>query len=428
MKNAHIISIGNELLIGDTINTNASWIGTFLTELGFYVEQVFTIPDSYKLIQSRINESLETAAITIVTGGLGPTHDDITKKAVADLFGVEMMQDERVLMHIKSLFEKRNFTFSKSNADQALIPVGANVLFNNKGTAPGMWMSKGKNYLAMLPGVPYEMKFLMENRVKPKVEELFPGLDSWATQYFKTAGVPESTLSDQIGNLDEFEENGVAVAYLPSAAGVTIRISSSGREKRAAEGKLVQLRQTLYEKAGGLIYGEGKNLTLPEVVGELLAERNLTIAVAESCTGGHLANSLTDIPGSSRYLHGGVVAYADQVKRSHLGVLENELKGYGAVSKSVALQMAKAAAENFETDIGVSTTGIAGPTGGTEEKPVGTVWMGFWMNGNHFALKAVFTNDRLINKERTVMVVLETIRRQLKGIDGFPYQLKPQYS
>jgi len=159
-----------------------------------------------------------------------------------------------------------------------------------------------------------------------------------------------------------------------------------------------------------------------------LAERNLTIAVAESCTGGHLANSLTDIPGSSRYLHGGVVAYADQVKRSHLGVLENELKGYGAVSKSVALQMAKAAAENFETDIGVSTTGIAGPTGGTEEKPVGTVWMGFWMNGNHFALKAVFTNDRLINKERTVMVVLETIRRQLKGIDGFPYQLKPQYS
>jgi nicotinamide-nucleotide amidase len=428
MKNAHIISIGNELLIGDTINTNASWIGTFLTEMGFYVEQVFTIPDSYELIQNRIDESLQTADITIVTGGLGPTHDDITKKAVADLFGVEMTQDESVFMHVKSLFEKRNFTFSKSNADQALIPVGARVLFNNKGTAPGMWISREKSHLAILPGVPYEMKFLMENRVKPEIEEHFPGLDSWATQYFKTAGVPESTLSDLIGNLEKFEKNGVAVAYLPSAAGVTIRISSSGREKRTAEDKLIQLREMLYEKVGDLIYGEGKNLTLPEVVGELLAERKLTISAAESCTGGHLANSLTDIPGSSRYLHGGVVAYADQIKVNHLGVLENELQGYGAVSKSVALQMAKAVAVNFKTDIGVSTTGIAGPSGGTEEKPVGTVWMGFSINDNHFALKAVFTNDRLINKERTVMVVLETIRRQLKGIDGFPYQLKPQYS
>jgi nicotinamide-nucleotide amidase len=428
MKKAHIISIGNELLIGDTVNTNASWIGTILTELGFYVEQVITIPDSYKLIQLRIDDSLIEADLTIVTGGLGPTHDDITKKAVADLFKARLVEDEKVLNHVKSIFERRNFIFSKSNADQALIPEGAEVLFNSKGTAPGMWFSRDGHCLAILPGVPFEMKFLVEYRVKSKIEEFFPDLDVWATQYFKTAGVPESTLSERIGSLDKFVNNGVGVAFLPGAAGVTIRISSSSKEKKAAEEKLVQLRKELYSKIGDVIYGEGKHLTLSEVVGELLAEKNMTIAMAESCTGGHLANSLTDNPGSSRYLYGGIVAYANSVKVNELNVLESDLKGYGAVSETVALQMAKAAAERFKSDIGVSTTGIAGPDGGTEEKPVGTVWMGFWMRDKHFALKAVFSNDRLINKERTVMVVLETVRRHLLGIEGYPYELKPRFS
>lgn len=410
------------------MNTNASWIGTILTELGFYVEQVITIPDSYNLIQTRIDESLRQASLTIITGGLGPTHDDITKKAVADLFKVGLVEDEDVLNHVKSIFEKRNFIFSKSNADQALIPEGAEVLFNNKGTAPGIWMSRSGHCLAILPGVPFEMKFLMEHRVKSKIEELFPDLDVWATQYFKTAGIPESTLSERIGSLDKYMNNGVGVAFLPSAAGVTIRISSSSAKKKAAEEKLVQLRKELYSKIGNAIYGEGKHLTLSEVVGELLVEKKLTIAMAESCTGGHLANSLTDNPGSSRYLYGGIVAYANNVKINELDVLEDDLKGYGAVSESVALQMAKAAAERFKSDIGVSTTGIAGPDGGTKEKPVGTVWMGFWMKDKHFALKAVFSNDRLINKERTVMVVLETIRRHLLGLEGYPYELKPWFS
>lgn len=425
MKKATIISIGNELLIGDTVNTNASWIGTFLTEIGFYVEQVITIPDSYELIQMRISESMNNSDLTIITGGLGPTHDDITKKAIADLFDAELIENGEVLNHIKAIFEKRGFQFSPSNREQALIPSNAEVLFNNKGTAPGMWFNQDGKCIAVLPGVPHEMKFLMEKRVSNKIAESYSGLDVWATQYFKTAGVPESTLSDSIGNLDQFESSGIGVAFLPSAAGVTIRISANSADKSAAEGKLVQLRGTIYDKVGDVIYGEGKNLTLSAVVGDLLAQKGLTIAMAESCTGGLLANSLTDNPGSSRYVMGGVVAYHDIVKLNQLGVEASQIEGYGAVSKSVVLQMAKEVASKFKTDIGVSTSGIAGPTGGTDEKPVGTVWMGFWIKGEHFALKAVFTNDRLINKERTVMVALETIRRRILNIDGYPYQLKP---
>ncbi len=425
MKKAHIISIGNELLIGDTINTNASWLGGMLTEQGFYVEQVFTIPDSYKLIFGKVSDSLDQADITVVTGGLGPTHDDITKKVMADLFDTRLVENREVLEFIKSIFERRGFNFSRSNADQALVPENCEVLFNNKGTAPGMWFEKNGHILIVLPGVPYEMKHLMENRALPKIHELFPDREVWATRYFKTAGVPESTLSDQVGNLDEFVNNGIGVAYLPSPAGVTIRISASADTTQHAEDKLKKIKNLLYEKAGNLIYGEGKNLTLEEVTGKLLADRKLKIAAAESCTGGLLSSKITDIPGSSAYMKGGIVAYENSIKVKFLDVSEESLNKLGAVSKEVALQMAKGVAEKLDADIGVSATGIAGPDGGTDEKPVGTVWMGFWIEGEHFAMKAVLTNDRLLNKERTVMIILETIRRRLQNTKELPYQLKP---
>lgn len=425
MKKAYIISIGNELLIGDTVNTNASWIGSFLTGQGFSVEQVFTIPDSYDLITRRIRDSLEEADLTIVTGGLGPTHDDITKKAVADIFDVEMVEDEEVLLHIRRIFEKRGFIFSRSNAEQALVPENCEVLFNSKGTAPGMWFVKHGRCMAVLPGVPHEMKYLMDKRVLPKIHETFPGREVWATQYFRTAGVPESTLSDQIGDLDNYLQNGVGVAYLPGASGVTIRISASGNKLSEAEEKLVEVRNLLYEKATDMIFGEGKELTLSQVVGKMLAERSLTIAAAESCTGGLLSDAITDIPGSSEYMLGGVVAYANRAKVNYLGVDEADIERYGAVSREVSLKMAAGVAAKFNADIGVSTTGIAGPGGGTDEKPVGTVWMGFKIGDDHFALKAMLGNDRLINKERTVMIVLETIRRHLIGLEQYPYNLKP---
>lgn len=422
MKSAHIITIGNELLIGDTVNTNASWIGSKLTETGFSVKKMISIPDDFDPITESISASLKHADLTIVTGGLGPTHDDITKKAVAELFESELVENEIVFNHIKKIFEKRGFVLSESNRKQAFVPEVCEVLFNKQGTAPGMWFERDGNYLAVLPGVPYEMRHLMDKQVSKKIAKYFPEPGKVITEYFKTAGIPESTLSDKVGNLDEYTSNGVGIAYLPNPSGVTIRISAN------SEDKLVKLREKLQRRAGDYIYGKGKNLSLAEVVGELLVKNNLTIAVAESCTGGMLANEITNIPGSSNYMTGGVVAYSNEVKKNILGVSQKSLDDEGAVSKTVSMQMAKGVAEHLNADIGVSTTGIAGPGGGTEEKPVGLVWMGFWINGNHFALRSMFSNDRLVNKERTVMVVLECIRRELLQIGNYPYELKPQRS
>lgn len=428
MKIAHIISIGNELLIGDTVNTNASWIGRSLTESGFDVERVFTIPDNYDLIRTHITESLNYSDFTVVTGGLGPTHDDITKKVVTDIFDCDLVEDKMVMSYIEKIFESRGFHLSESNREQALIPSACEVLFNKQGTAPGMWFEKGGKYLAVLPGVPYEMQYLMKNQVYPKLQSVFTDIEVWITEYFKTAGIPESTLSDQIGSLDEFLNNGVGVAYLPNPGGVTIRISASGSNPAEAENKLTKLRKLLEKKINNYLYGKGKELSLAEVVGKLLKEKNLTIATAESCTGGFISNEITNIPGSSHYLAGGVVAYSNRSKTELLGVGPEIIQKYGAVSKEVALQMAKGAAEHFASDIGVSTTGIAGPDGGTEEKPVGLVWMGFWIEGKHFALKAMFSKDRSLTKQRTSMVVLETVRRELLGIPDYPYELKPHLS
>jgi nicotinamide-nucleotide amidase len=425
MRKACIISIGNELLIGDTVNTNASVIGAMLTEWGFRVEEVLTIPDNYQLIMESLKMAMSRWDLTITTGGLGPTHDDITKKAVADILEASMVEDQEVLNHIRKIFERRNFTFSRTNAEQALIPEGCEVLFNNKGTAPGLWFRHDGNAAAVLPGVPHEMNFLMENRVLEKIKAEFPGQDVWATRYLKTSGVPESTLSEQIGDLTEYLSEDVGAAFLPGAAGVTIRISANASDREKAEKRLDMLQAKLYEKAGDLIWGEGRDLQLSEVVGELLVQKNLTLAAAESCTGGLLSNRITDIPGSSRYMKGGIVAYANDVKVRQLGVNQSHLEKYGAVSAQVAIQMAAGVSRHLDADIGVSTTGIAGPGGGTPDKPVGTVWMGFRIGESRFALKAVLTNDRLLNKERTVTIILETIRRSLLGLEGYPYQLKP---
>ncbi|WP_069130158.1 competence/damage-inducible protein A [Rhodohalobacter halophilus] len=428
MRKAHIISIGNELLIGDTVNTNASWLGGLLTEQGFEVELISTIPDDYQIIYEKVKASLSGASVTIVTGGLGPTHDDITKKVIADLFDVDLIENSEVLDYIKSIFQRRGFQFSPSNAAQAQVPSNCDVLFNNKGTAPGMWFNEGGRVLIVLPGVPAEMKFLMEQRAIPKIHRQFPDREVWATRYFKTAGVPESTLSEQIGDLDEFVNNGVGIAYLPNVGGVTIRISSNGVTSKEAEAKLLKVKNYLYEKAGDVIFGEGKYLSIEEVTGTILKENGKTIATAESCTGGLLSSRITDIPGSSNYMIGGVVSYSNRIKVEELGVSEADLAEHGAVSEPVALQMAKGVAEKMGADIGVSATGIAGPDGGTPEKPVGTVWLGFWIEGDHFALKAVLSNDRMQNKERTVMIILETVRRRLLGLNDYPYHLKPHRS
>lgn len=424
---AQIISIGNELLIGDTVNTNASWLGEFLTGMGFTVTKVYTISDELEDIKEVITQSMSESDLVICTGGLGPTHDDMTKKAVAELFEVGYKLDERTLNHIKSLFKERNIPFSSSNKSQAEVPDNAEVIFNKSGTAPGMWFHE-KNYLAVLPGVPYEMKYLMKKKLAIKIRKAFGETGYVYSHYIKTAGIGESTLSDNIlGDLSSYYQNGVSLAYLPAPGGVTLRLNAAGKTQEEAKGYLEDLSEIIYQKAGMYIYGEGNEYSISEAVGELLEENGFKIAIAESCTGGHISNSFTDVSGSSNYFEGGIISYANRVKVEQLGVSQNDLDKVGAVSKEVALQMAKGVAERLGTEIGISTTGIAGPGGGTKEKPVGTVWMGFYQKEReHFALKALFTKDRLINKERTKMVLLETVRRVLKGIEVMPYDLKKE--
>lgn len=426
---AHIISIGNELLIGDTINTNASWIGQYLTELGFKVSRVYTISDDLEEIKQTIQLAMTDGDVVICTGGLGPTHDDMTKVAALELFDSHLVLNEDVLKHVQGMFKKRNIPFSSSNYSQAEIPSNAEVLFNKVGTAPGLWFDIDGTYMAMLPGVPYEMKHLMRTGVTHNLKEAFDNLSVLTSRYIKTAGIGESTLSDHhIGDLSDLLHDDLNLAFLPSPGSVTLRLNARGVDRAAADAEISVLSNRIYEKAGDFIYGEGKEFQLPEAIGRLLIEEKLTISSAESCTGGLISNLLTDIPGSSSYMKGSVVAYANEIKQKALNVSGEDLKSVGAVSKEVALQMAKGVAELLGSDIGISTTGIAGPGGGTEEKPVGTVWMGFWSQEWHFAIKALFTNDRLINKQRTAIVSLETLRRTLKGIDSLPYDLEKQFN
>lgn len=424
-----IISIGNELLIGDTVNTNASWLGKFLTEQGIEVLRIHTISDNLALVRNIIGESLEEADLVITTGGLGPTHDDVTKKAVQELFNVEMVVHKPTLSFIKNIFEKRNIPFSKSNYEQAEVPVNAEVLFNNQGTAPGLWFEENDTHMAVLPGVPYEMKQLVKDKVKPKLDTLTGGNEKRFSRYILTAGVGESTLSDNIiGDLDSYLNDHLSVAYLPSPQGARIRISGYGSSEEEVDEYIEPVVKHIYDKASEFIVGEGKEFTLSEAVGNILREHSLTLAVAESCTGGLVADSITNVAGSSDYFLGGMVSYSNKAKIELLDVSKKDIENFGAVSKAVALQMAKGAANKFGADIGISTTGIAGPGGGTEEKPVGTVWIGYWSKEKHFAIKALFTNDRLINKERSTAVALEIVRRKVLGYESLPYELKPQFA
>jgi nicotinamide-nucleotide amidase len=422
-----IISIGDELLIGDTINTNASWMAQLLSEHGVEVERIVTLKDDLPVLKEVMGEALSSADLVISTGGLGPTHDDVTKKAVTDLFNTELIVHEPTLSFIKKTFKKRNIPFSKSNYLQAKVPADCEVLFNEQGTAPGLWLEKKDSILVVLPGVPYEMKHLLKQKALPKIQKLLNGNGVRIARYFLTSGIGESTLSDEvIGDLSSYFNEKISVAFLPSTQGTRIRIRARGSSEQDVGKNIEPVIGHLKKSAGKYIVGEGKDLQLAEAVGELLAEHKLTMATAESCTGGLLGSTVTDIPGSSRYMEGGIIAYANKVKVMELGVSEKDLQKYGAVSKAVALQMAEGVARKMGTDIGISTTGIAGPEGGTREKPVGTVWIGFWNQHQHFAIKGQFTKDRWMNKERSVFVALEMVRRTILNIPEMPYGLQKQ--
>lgn len=426
--NAYILTIGTELVIGDILNTNASWMGRELTNFGFRCDKVTTINDDEAHIRKEIEEGLEHASITIVTGGLGPTKDDITKSVLYELFPSDPVTHQPTLDHVKSVLTRRNIPVTDSNIEQAKVPEAAEVLFNKKGTAPGMWFERNGHYLAVLPGVPSEMKHLMEAEVLPRLDRNFPEHPRYFSRYIKIAGIGESTLSDQLLPDIERFTNGtnLSVASLPGNGVITLRISTYAGSDHQAEEKLSTPLAYIRSQADGYIFAESSEDTIASAVGELLQHQNKMITVAESCTGGFLSNMITEVPGCSNWYHGGINCYSNAMKTDFLGVSTETLHNYGAVSKETALELAAGAAHKTGADVAVATTGIAGPSGGSNDKPVGTVWIGYYDENRHFAIKTVLYKDRSINKKQGAVIALDVVRRVLSGIDAMPYGLEPK--
>jgi nicotinamide-nucleotide amidase len=412
---AYIISIGDELLLGQTVNTNASLIGEKLSNLNIDVAKISVIGDDASVIRDEFNNAWINSDIVLVTGGLGPTHDDVTRNCVVKFFKTNLSLNEDVLKDIIELFAKWGREITDINKDQANVPEIAEVIRNNKGTAPGYWIEKDDKIFVVMPGVPYEMEEMMNSFVIPKILEM--GLDKQGLVrrlILNTTGIPESHLFERLGDLEEILGE-AKLAFLPNQYGVKLRITVKGEDEETVNNNLIEVEQKIRAKAGRFIFGKNHE-TLENVVGKLLEKRDLTISVAESCTGGSLANHLTNVSGSSKYFDRGVVSYSNASKVEILKVDEDVIIEHGAVSREVAMQMAEGVRSTSGTDIGVSTTGIMGPTGATTDKPVGLVYIGYCDEKVCTARKVVFGGDRLLNKQRTVQAALDLVRRQVLGI------------
>ena len=413
--NAHIVTIGDEILIGQTLNTNAAYIGEQLVNIQINVRKTSVVGDDEDAIIREFKLCLDENDIVIVTGGLGPTHDDVTRKCVVNFFHTSLEMNNEVLEDIKAMFNKRGRELTKNNEDQALIPKIAKVIRNASGTAPGMWIEKdGKIFVAM-PGVPYEMKAMMESFVIPNLQERIGTLDIMESrETLLTTGIPESLLYEKLGNLDEILE-GAKLAFLPSQFGVKLRITVKEKDEETAKNKLSEIEQKIRGKVGRFIYSR-QDESLEQVVARLLIDRGTTIAVAESCTGGLISNLLTDISGSSKYYERGIISYSNASKVEILRVNEDTISQYGAVSIEVARQMAEGAKSTSGTDLGLAVTGIMGPTGASTDKPIGLVYIGLCDEKVCTAKKFIFGEDRLLNKQRTAQAALDMLRKYLLGI------------
>lgn len=375
--NVHLLSIGDELLIGQTVNTNAAWMGKRLTEDGWRVSRVVTLSDDPDTIRRELDRALEAADAVLLTGGLGPTKDDLTKHVLAEHFGTELVMHEDIAAQIQAWFESRNVPFLEVNRLQAMLPRECTVLPNPLGTASGMWFERpsGKVVVSM-PGVPYEMEGLMDNEVLPRLRTHFK-LPTTLYETVVTAGIGESSLAALVAEWEEaLPAKGVSLAYLPSPGQVKVRMGVKGpAEDRESLAQCLKAETDAFVAlAADHVIGRG-NSGLPEAVLARLQKRGQTVCTAESCTGGRISSMLTSVPGASASMWGGVVAYDNSVKQDTLGVSSEALAEHGAVSEVVVKAMARGARKRLGTDWAIATSGVAGPSGGTEEKPVGMVWM-----------------------------------------------------
>ena len=405
---AEIITIGDEILIGQIVDTNSAWMGQQLNLLGIEVYQVTSVHDSREQILKAISEAEQNADLVLITGGLGPTNDDITKDCLCEYFGTRLVFYPEVLEHVRSLLSSRNVVINKLNQDQALLPESCTKLPNSAGTAFGMWFERNNTIFVSMPGVPFEMEAILTEEVFPRLIKL--GItQSIVHKTVLTIGLPESMLAEKIEKWEDALPGFIKLAYLPSQMMVRLRLSGYGTDEIALKAEIDKQVRELLTIIPEAVFGfDDDNLGI--VLGRTLADMGKTMAVAESCTGGNIAQFITSNAGSSAYFKGGVVAYSNEIKNRLLGVPMELIDAVGAVSQEVAEAMALGAQRVLNADYTVATTGIAGPDGGTDEKPVGTVWIAVAGVSGVTSKKYVFRHNRERNIIRTTHTALNMLR------------------
>lgn len=400
---AQIITIGDELLLGQTVDTNSAWLAAELARIGIRISSILSISDEGTAIASALDD-IDDVSVVLMTGGLGPTKDDITKEVLCDYFGTRLVRNDEVLARIVQFFKDRDHPMLPVNEQQADLPESCTILANLEGTASGMWFEKDGVIFISMPGVPYEMRSMFTREVVPRLSEM--GLEPLAQRILQITGIGESYLAEKIRDWENgVRADGMALAYLPAPGIVRLRLSVSPDRADELDPAIEELKAIVPR----YVFGKEED-KLEEVLGSMLAEAGSTVSTAESCTGGYLAHLITSISGSSGYYIGSIVCYSNDVKVKELGVSTDDMASHGVVSQEVVEQMAAGACKKFGTTYSMATSGIAGPSGGTPDKPVGTVWIAVSNGIYHVSRKFQFGNDRERNIRKSALAAMNMLR------------------
>lgn len=410
---AAIITIGDELLIGQTIDTNSAWIAQHLNDLGIDVLRRVAVGDSRDAIINALDDELANASLVIITGGLGPTADDITKPLLCEYFGGKLRLDEPTLEHVKSLFAKRNRPFIERNMKQAEVPDNCTVLFNKMGTAPGMWFDKDNKVIISLPGVPFEMINIMKHEVLPKLRQRFFS-DALLHRSIITAGEGESFIAEKIKDLEEALPSHIKLAYLPAVGMVKLRLTGRGSDKQRLSNELQLRMEEIANRLEDIVIAL-EDVSMELILGKWFTVHDKTLALAESCTGGAIASQMTGILGSSKYFSGCIVSYNNDIKHQMLGVSKDTLDKEGAVSEQTAIEMVKGVRKALGSDYALAVTGLLSPGGESDRVEVGTVWIAVADNTTIKTKKFQFVYDRIRNKDIAISMAMLMIWKFING-------------
>lgn len=408
---AEIITIGDEILIGQIVDTNSAWIARELNNIGLRVKQISSVSDDREHILTALKEASQRANVVLITGGLGPTKDDITKKTLADYFGVTLVENKDALDNVLNIFSRYNRPMLDVNRLQAQVPENCEVLLNKNGTAPGMWFNVDGTIYVSMPGVPHEMMYMMEDSVIPKLKSTLK-LPFIIHKTILTVGEGESYLAERIADIEDALPPYIKLAYLPKLGQVRLRLSAYGEDEALLKDKISEFAARIVERVGEVVAAE-EDITIEKAILNYMEQQALTLSIAESCTGGYISHLLTQHPGSSKVFFGGTVSYSNELKESILGVKTETIEQYGAVSNETVVEMVKGALANFKSDYAIAVTGIAGPDGGTIDKPVGTVWVAVANADKIVAKKLTFGNKRQQNIERSAISALNMLNTLL---------------